>query len=147
MSNLAYVQWRFAPLRAKSRGVGDGVLARLRVISIIDDDASVRESTARLVRSLGYCAAVFSSAEEYLHSDRMRESDCVITDLHMRGMSGADLQHRLIADGHRTPIIFMTGHFEENARAQALSAGAFGFLRKPFADESLVACLDEALRD
>src|ERR1700730_17318234 len=73
MSNLAYVQWRFAPLRAKSRGVGDGVLARLRVISIINDDASVRESTARLVRSLGYCAAVFSSAEEYLHSDRMRE--------------------------------------------------------------------------
>jgi FixJ family two-component response regulator len=147
MSNLAYVQWRFAPLRAKSRGVGDGVLARLRVISIIDDDASVRESTARLVRSLGYCAAVFSSAEEYLHSDRIRDCACVITDLHMRGMSGADLQHRLIADGHRTPIIFMTGHFEENARAQALSAGAFGFLRKPFADESLVACLDEALRD
>ena len=122
-------------------------MARLRVISIIDDDASVRESTARLVRSLGYCAAVFSSAEEYLHSDRIRDCACVITDLHMRGMSGADLQHRLIADGHRTPIIFMTGHFEENARAQALSAGAFGFLRKPFADESLVACLDEALRD
>jgi FixJ family two-component response regulator len=121
-------------------------LARLRVISIIDDDASVRESTARLVRSLGFGAAVFSSAEEYLHSDRVADSSCLITDLHMRGMSGADLQDRLIADGRRTPIIFMTAHFEEKARAHALDAGAFGFLRKPFDDESLIACLDQALK-
>jgi FixJ family two-component response regulator len=71
----------------------------------------------------------------------------VITDLHMHGMSGADLQDRLIADGYRTPIIFVTGHFEEKARARTLDAGAFGFLRKPFADESLIACLDEALKD
>ena len=77
----------------------------------------------------------------------MRDCACVITDLHMRGMSGADLQGRLIADGYRTPIIFMTGHFEEKARARALDAGAFGFLRKPFADENLIACLDEALKD
>ena len=122
-------------------------MARQRVISIIDDDASIQDSTARLVRSLGHCAAVFSSAEEYLRSDRIRDCACVITDLHMRGMSGADLQDRLIADGHRTPIIFMTAHFEEKARARALHAGAFGFLRKPFADESLIACLDEALKD
>jgi len=120
-------------------------LARLRVISIIDDDASVREAAARLVRSLGHSAAVFCSAEEYLHSDRVRDSSYLITDLQMRGMSGIELQDRLIANGYRTPIIFITAHFEEKARAQALEAGAFGFLRKPFDDESLIECLDQAL--
>jgi FixJ family two-component response regulator len=121
-------------------------LAKKRVISIIDDDASVREATARLVRSLGYNTAQFSSAEEYLRSGRIGDSSCLITDLHMPGMSGADLQHRLIEDGYRTPIIFMTAYFEEKVRSRVLDAGASGFLRKPFADESLIACLDTALK-
>ncbi len=120
-------------------------MARPRVISIIDDDASVREATARLVRSLGYRAAVFSSAEEFLQSDCVRDSACLITDLQLSGMSGAGLQDRLIADGYRTPIIFMTAYFDEKIRARALKAGAFGFLRKPFADESLIESLDKAL--
>jgi FixJ family two-component response regulator len=122
-------------------------LAQLRVISIIDDDASVREALARLVRSLGHRAAVFSSAEEYLQSGRVRDSACLITDLNMPGMSGATLQERLIADGYGTPIIFMTAYFEEQVRARVLAAGASGFLRKPFADESLIACLTEALAE
>jgi FixJ family two-component response regulator len=122
-------------------------LARQRVISIIDDDASVRDATARLIRSLGYRAATFSSAEEFLRSDRLRDSSCLITDLNMPGMGGADLQDRLIADGHRTPVIFMTAYFEEKARDRVLNAGASGFLRKPFAEETLVACLEEALKD
>lgn len=120
-------------------------LANTHVISIIDDDPSVREATQRLVRSLGYAAQAYSSAEEYLQSDGLRDSACVITDLHMPGMSGAELQDRLIADGHQIPMIFMTAYFEERARARALEAGAFGFLRKPFSDESLIACLDKAL--
>lgn len=120
-------------------------MADTRVISIIDDDASVREATARLVRSLGHAAAVFSSAEEYLESAQARDSACLITDLHMPGMSGADLQNKLLADGRRTPMIFMTAYFEEKVRDRVLSAGASGFLRKPFEDESLIACLDEAL--
>ena len=120
-------------------------MAKSHVISIIDDDPSVREATQSLVRSLGYSAEVFSSAEEYLESDRIRESSCVITDLHMPGMSGADLQDRLIADGHRIPIIFVTAFFEERVRARVMDAGALGFLRKPFADESLIQCLDKAL--
>jgi FixJ family two-component response regulator len=122
-------------------------LAKQRVISIIDDDASVREATARLVRSLGYRTATFSSAEDYLQSDRLRDSSCLITDLHMPGMGGADLQDRLIADGHRTPMIFMTAYFEEKARDRVLNAGAAGFLRKPFAEEALVACLEKALEE
>jgi FixJ family two-component response regulator len=120
-------------------------LAKRPVISIIDDDPSVREATRSLVRSLGYNAQAFSSAEEYLQSNHVENSSCLITDLHMPGMSGADLQDRLIADGRRIPIIFMTAYFEERIRDQVMDAGAFGFLRKPFDDESLIACLDKAL--
>ena len=120
-------------------------MAEPRVIAIIDDDASVREALARLVRSLGYGAAVFASAEEYLRSSRVSSSACLITDLNMPGMNGADLQDRLIADGHRTPIIFMTAYFEDEVRARLLDAGASGFLRKPFDDESLIRCIDKAL--
>jgi FixJ family two-component response regulator len=117
------------------------------VISIIDDDASVREAIARLVRSLGHRAAVYSSAEEYLQSGQVRDSACLITDLNMPGMSGVTLQDRLIADGYRTPIIFMTAYYEEKVRTRVLDAGASGFLRKPFEDESLIECLTAALKE
>lgn len=120
-------------------------MARSRVITIIDDDPYVREATQCLVRSLGYSAQVFSSAEEYLESDQIQDSSCVITDLHMPGMSGADLQERLRAEGREIPIIFITAYFEERVRARVMDAGACGFLRKPFADESLIECLDKAL--
>jgi FixJ family two-component response regulator len=115
------------------------------VISIIDDDESVREATKSLVRSLGYKAAVFASAEEYLQSAQADDSSCLITDLHMPGMSGADLQDRLIADGRQVPMIFVTAYYEEKVRDRVLDAGAYGFLRKPFNDESLIECLDKAL--
>lgn len=115
------------------------------MIAIIDDDPSAREATQRLVRSLGHKTQVFASAEEYLESEQGQQPACVITDLHMPGMSGIDLQDRLIADGCRVPMIFVTAYFEEQVEAQAMEAGAFGFLRKPFDDESFVACLDKAL--
>ena len=115
------------------------------VISIIDDDKSVREATKSLVRSLGYKAAVFASAEEYLQSEQLDNSSCLITDLHMPGMSGVDLQDRLIADGRQIPMIFVTAYYEEKVRDRVLDAGAYGFLRKPFNDESLIECLDKAL--
>jgi len=116
------------------------------MISIIDDDEFMLDAVRNLVRSLGYSAAVFSSAEDYLRSDRLQNSACVITDLQMPGMSGADLQDRLISDGLRTPMIFMTAYFDEKARKRALNSGAFGFLSKPFDDECLIRCIDEALR-
>ncbi len=121
-------------------------MAKVHVISIIDDDESVREATKNLIRSLGYHAATFASAEEYLQSDDAWRSSCLITDLHMPGMSGVDLQERLIADGNRTPMIFMTAYFDESIRARALRAGAFGFLRKPYDEKYLVECLDVALK-
>lgn len=116
------------------------------LISIVDDDEPNREAIEALVRSLGYTVATFASAEEYLRSDCLESSSCVITDLQMPGMSGADLQDRLIADGCHTPIIFMTAFSEEKIRARVLGAGALCFLSKPFSDECLIRCLDKALR-
>ena len=123
-------------------------LQKLKVplISIVDDDEPVREATRALIRSLGYAAATFASAEEYLRSDCVENSSCLITDLQMPGMSGADLQDRLIADGCHTPIIFITAFSEEKIRARVLGAGALGFLKKPFSDECLIRCLDKAFK-
>jgi FixJ family two-component response regulator len=115
------------------------------VISIVDDDKSVRESTKGLIRSLGYVAATFASAEDFLSSDRVHDTACLISDVQMPGMSGIELQSRLIAKGHRLPIIFISAYPEARARTQALSAGALGFLSKPFNDEKLIDCLDQAL--
>jgi len=120
-------------------------LAKSHVISIIDDDPSVREATQSLIRSLGYDAQVFASAEEYLQSDSLTDSSCLITDLHMPGMSGTDLQDHLLAEGYQIPMIFVTAYYEDRIRERVMDAGAFGFLRKPFNDESLIACLDKAL--
>ena len=116
------------------------------IISIIDDDLPVREAIEALVRSLGYSAFSFASAEDYLRSCRVQDSSCLISDLHMPGMSGADLQDRLVADGYHTPIIVITAHFEEKVRARILAAGALCVLRKPFDNECLIQCLESALK-
>jgi FixJ family two-component response regulator len=103
-------------------------LPQAAVISIIDDDESVREATKNLVRSLGYTAAAFSSAEDYLQSPQALNSACVITDLQMPGMSGADLQDRLIADDLGTPLIFVTAYFDE--REASNGRGGFWLLKQ-----------------
>ena len=115
------------------------------MISIIDDDRSVREAVESLIRSLGYQTVTFTSAEEYLGSDRIKESECVITDIQMPGMTGLDLQDRLIADGYCRPIIFMSALAAEDVGANALRTTRF--LKKPFSCERLIDCLDWALRD
>ena len=109
------------------------------MISIIDDDRSVREAVKSLIRSLGYEAVTFASAEEYLGADAAHDSECVITDVQMPGMTGMDLQDRLIADGYRRPIILMSAEDAGNASSR--------FLKKPFSDERLINCLDRALKD
>ena len=120
-------------------------MPKIPLISIVDDDGFVRESTRGLIRSMGYAAETFVSAEEYLQSNRAADTACLISDIHMPGMNGADLQDRLIAEGHRTPIIFVTAFPDEAICARVLKAGACGFLTKPFSDESLIECLDKAL--
>jgi len=116
------------------------------MISIVDDDESVREATKGLVRSLGYNAATFASAEEFLSSDRVHDTSCVIADVQMPAMSGLDLQAHLLAEGYRVPFIFITAFSIDSARARALKAGATCFLAKPFAGEALIKCLDTALQ-
>jgi FixJ family two-component response regulator len=121
--------------------------AEAAVISIVDDDASFRRATARLVRSLGHAVAAFSSAEEFLSSDRLRNTACLISDVQMPGMSGIELQNQLRAQGVQLPVIFITAYPESKAREQALAAGALGFLNKPFNEDKLIACLDQALSE
>jgi FixJ family two-component response regulator len=116
------------------------------VVAVVEDDEFVRDATKRLLRLLGYAAASFASAEDFLRSGRVSDTACLITDVHLPGMSGVELQSRLIADGHSTPVIFITGFPEEAIRARVLRDGALGYLSKPLQEQSLIACLDKALK-
>jgi FixJ family two-component response regulator len=115
------------------------------MISIVDDDPSVREATKELLRSLGYSAATFASADEFLGSEQLKNTACVISDIQMPGLNGAELQRRLLADGHKMPIIFITAFPDERTRKRVLGAGAVCYLSKPYSEESLIACLGAAL--
>jgi len=120
-------------------------MSKVAMISIIDDDQLVRESTADLISSLGHEPLIFGSAEQFLASGRVEDTACIITDLHMPGLSGLDLQSRLLADGHHTPIIFITAYPKAAIRARALKAGAVAFLAKPFEERALIRSLETAL--
>ena len=115
------------------------------LISIVDDDASVRTATARLLRALGFSTHAFASAQEFLLSPRLHETSCLIADVEMPGMSGVELQEHLIAQGHRTPIIFITAFPEDRIRERAMRAGAVDFLSKPFDEPRLLECVERAL--
>jgi FixJ family two-component response regulator len=115
------------------------------IISIVDDDASQRTATARLVRSMGFAAHAFASAREFLFSPRLRDTSCLIADVEMPGMSGVKLQEHLIAQGNATPMIFITAFPEDRIRQQAMRAGAIGFLAKPFDETQLLECVERAL--
>ena len=117
----------------------------MATISIIDDDPIVREAIADLVQSLGYEAATFESAEQFLASGAVAETSCLITDLQMPGQSGLEPQKQLLAEGHRTPVIFVTAFPEEKFRNRAMTAGAVAFLSKPFRDDTLIDCVKNAL--
>jgi FixJ family two-component response regulator len=121
-------------------------LPNIPVISIIDDDESVRDATNRLVRSLGFAAFTFASADEFLRSSRLHDTSCVIADVQMPGMSGIELQSYLIAKGKNIPMIFITAFPDERIQAKALKAGAVSFLSKPFQGSTLIQCIDDALK-
>jgi len=116
------------------------------LLSIVDDDESVRESLPDLIREFGFAARTFSSAEEFLLSDPIDETSCLILDIAMPGMSGPELQQELKRRGKQIPIIFMTGRKDETIRAQVLKQGAVGFLHKPFSDAALLAAIKTALQ-
>jgi FixJ family two-component response regulator len=112
------------------------------MISIIDDDDSVRESLRRLMRSVGFAVNVFASAEEFLDSDRLRNTDCLILDVRLPGMSGLELQRHLAASHSDIPIIFITSYEDDEVRARALNAGAVHYFLKPFNDEDLLDAIE-----
>jgi FixJ family two-component response regulator len=111
----------------------------------VDDDASVRAAMQSLLRSLGFVAFVFESAKEFLRSPRVDDSSCLITDVQMPGMSGLDLQDRLIAQGSRIPLILITAFPEQSIRSRAQAGGALGLLEKPFAGRAMIDLVRQAL--
>lgn len=116
------------------------------LISIVDDDEALRSSLDDLLRSMGFRTQGFPSAEAFLSSSRARDTACLILDVRMPGMNGLDLQRRIVAARCRIPIIFITSHVDNVARARALEAGAVAFLYKPFREEELLNGIDAALK-
>jgi FixJ family two-component response regulator len=123
----------------------DKQVDKSRVISIVDDDASARVATDRLVRSLGLSTCTFASAEEFLQSPYPHNTSCLVTDVKMPRVGGLELQSRLLAQGHDIPIIFMTAFPEDRAQTRALAAGAVCFLTKPLDATTLMRCIETAL--
>ncbi|HZC94552.1 MAG TPA: response regulator [Bradyrhizobium sp.] len=117
----------------------------LSIIAVIDDDASVRAATNNLLSSHGYLVHTFSSAEEFLQSAQLNSSSCVVADVQMAAMSGLDLLTHMRSLGYKTPFIFITAFPDESVRARALTAGAIGFLAKPFAGPALIKCIETVL--
>ena len=117
----------------------------LSVISVIDDDASVRAATNNLLSSHGYLVDTFASAEDFLQSAHPDGSSCVVADVQMSGMSGLDLLTHVRTRGNDVPFIFITAFPDENVRARALKVGAICFLAKPFAGPVLINCIEIAL--
>ncbi len=120
-------------------------MSKSQIVSILDDDASVRAAVESLVRSLGFVAFAFESADDFLSSPRVDDSACLITDVQMPGMTGLDLQDRLIARESRIPIIFVTAFLEPTIRSRAQAGGALACLEKPFRCETMIELLRQAL--
>jgi FixJ family two-component response regulator len=116
------------------------------LLSVVDDDESMRESLPDLIKEFGFAARAFSSAEEFLSSGSVDESSCLILDIAMPGMSGPELYEELKHRGEKIPVIFITGQRDEAVRARALEQGAAGFLIKPFSDAALLAAIKTALQ-
>jgi FixJ family two-component response regulator len=117
-----------------------------RRISIVDDDASIREALKSLMRSVRFGVDAFASAEEFLASERSDDTACLILDLYLPGMNGFELQNRLNTEGSRIPIIFITAHADEVSRQRALKAGAIDLLSKPVRGEALFRAIQSAIR-
>ena len=119
-------------------------MGRPSLVSVVDDDESVRESLPDLLRELGYSVQAFSSAEEFLVSDYVDRTRCLILDIAMPGMTGPDLQRELMRRRHDIPIIFITAHGDETTRPRMLERGAVDCLFKPFSDTALREALNTA---
>ena len=115
------------------------------MISIVDDDGSVREATMSLMKALGYNSEAFASAEEFLASARRYDTSFLIADVQMPGMSGLELHRQMASSDNPVPTVLITAHADDCTRESALKAGVVGFLAKPFAEEDLLGCIKSAL--
>ena len=115
------------------------------LVSVVDDDESVRESLPDLLREFGFAANSFSSAEEFLTSDRINETRCLVLDIAMPGMSGLDLQQELERTGQKIPVVFMTAQRDKAIQSRAFKQGAVRLLLKPFSDTALLEAVNAAL--
>ena len=122
------------------------VMSKRSLVSVVDDDESVRESLPDMLRQLGFAAQAFSSAEAFLASEAISETRCLILDVAMPGMSGPDLQHELTRRRQEIPIVFITAHEDETIRPKLLARGAVECLFKPFSETALLDALNAALR-
>lgn len=120
-------------------------MSTISVISVVDDDASVRAATSKFLRSHGYTVQAYSSAEDFLRSGRLNDTSCVIADVQMPGLSGLELLTIMRAQGHGVPFILITAFPNETIRIRALQAGAICFLPKPYAGPALINCVVVAL--
>jgi FixJ family two-component response regulator len=116
------------------------------LIAVVDDDASMRGALQRLLHLEGFSTAAFASAEDFLHAGHLQDTACLIVDVRMPGMSGLELQRQLATTNSSIPLIFITAHGDEAARAQALRAGAVDFMYKPFRHEVLLGAIQSALQ-
>ena len=116
------------------------------VVSIVDDDDSLRSAMCSFVRSLGLTVYGFASADEFLQSPYLSETSCLISDVQMPNMSGIELQNALIAQGRRIPIIFLTAFPDKTLEVCAMNAGAIAFLSKPFDEHEMIACIGKAIK-
>jgi len=121
------------------------MLPTMPLISIVDDDLSVRRALRRLVRSAGYTVETFASAREFLDSVPSARTACLVLDIHLGGMSGFELQERMAADRAPFPVIFITAHDDAATRERARQTGASAYLRKPFDEQILLAAIGRAI--
>jgi FixJ family two-component response regulator len=121
-------------------------MPKRRLISIVEDDQPFRESMIELMSSLGYTVEAFPSAESFLASPLLAETACLVADVHMPGMTGVELNRRLIHAGHQIPMILVTAYPDEVVRNRALKDGVVCYLSKPVDDEHLERCIRSALQ-
>lgn len=121
-------------------------MASVPLIAIIEDDASLRLALVALIRSLGYHSQDFGSAADFLRSQDLERFVCIVTDIQLPGMTGIDLKHHLVAHHHLTPVIMITARAEPEIEMQAIASGASCFLRKPFATNTLIDCIENVLK-
>jgi FixJ family two-component response regulator len=132
-------------IASETSNVGGKVPKTKPLISVVDDDESMREAIRGLMKSLGYTAEAFASAEEFLNSRRVPRTSCLIVDVHMPGMTGIELHRHLVASGNTIPTILITAYPDDSARQRALGDGVVCYLSKPFDENELLTCIRSSL--